>query len=113
MVPTIEYVQVTFQEVKKTYLNNIPTELTAPKHAKTRRQLFRQEIDTPKECEDELLNLNSNSELVERENLELSSVVCTPITNEMKLKKEIDSLKEKYNDLQRRSPDKQTNVHFD
>ena len=87
---------------KKTYLNNIPTELTAPKHAKTRRQLFRQEIDTPKECEDELLNLNSNSELVERENLELSSVVCTPITNEMKLRKEIDSLKEKYNDLQKR-----------
>ena len=30
-----------FPEGKKTYLNNIPTELTAPKHAKTRRQLFR------------------------------------------------------------------------
>ena len=70
-----------FPGCKKTYLNNIPTELTAPKHAKTCRQLFRQEIDTPKECVDELVNLNSNSELVERENLELSSVVCTPITN--------------------------------
>ena len=76
LVPTIECACSShFPGGKNTCLNNIPTELTAPEHAKTRRQLFRQEFDTPKEWEDELLNLNSNSELVEREDLELSSVV--------------------------------------
>ena len=66
LVPTIECARSShFPGDKNTYLNNIPTELTAPEYAKTRRQLFRQEFDTPKEWEDELLNLNSNSELVE------------------------------------------------
>ena len=50
LVPNIECACSShFPGDKNTYLNNIPTELTAPEHAKTRRQLFRQEFDTPKE----------------------------------------------------------------
>ena len=87
---------------KKTYLNNIPTELAEPKLVKTRRQLFRPEVETLEKCEDKALRLNNKeSEPAESEIVEISQV-CTPMTNEMQLQNEIESLKKKYNALQKK-----------
>ena len=49
-----EYVQLTSLVEKKTYLNNIPTELAIHQNVKVRRQLFRPEI-LPTVCEEEFL----------------------------------------------------------
>ena len=58
---------------KKTYLNNIPTELATPTLLKTRRQLFRPEVKTLEKCEDKALRLNiKESEPAESEIVEIS-----------------------------------------
>jgi hypothetical protein len=80
---------------RKNYLNNVPTELAMQKNVKTRRQLFRPEIVTTT-FEDKNVNVPINSKEVD------VTEVCAPISNEIKMKEEIDTLKAKCNSLQKR-----------